>query len=105
MQNVVPLQHYREPTSAQEGLRELGIPQELVGIHRLVGITAFAEHVEVGCEFHAPIKADVRVTTILEIPGRKVVRGLQTILCTGIRRTTVEREVNHSDAVTETHLG
>ena len=83
----------------------MGIPQQFVGIHRLVGITAFAEHVEVGGEFHAPIEADIGVTTILEVPGGQVVRGLQTVLGAGIRGTTVEREVEHSDAITETHFG
>ena len=99
------MQHHRELLATQESLGELGIPQQFVGVHRLIGVTAFAEHVEIGGQFHAPIKADVRVTTILEVPGRQVVRGLQAVLGAGIGCTTVEREVEHSDAITETHLG
>ena len=104
VQDVVPLQHHSEFLATQEGLRELGVPQEFVGIHRLVGIASLAEHVEVGSKFHAPIETDVRVTTVLEVPGGKVVRCLQAVLSAGIRRTTVEREVEHPDAIAETDL-
>ena len=83
----------------------MGVPQQFIGIHCLISIAALAIHVEIRCQFHTPGQADICVTTILEIPCSQIIRGLQTVLSAGIRRTTVEREAEHPDAITKPQFG
>ena len=90
MQDIIPLQHHGQRFSTQEAVRQLGVPDQLIGIERRIAIASFTEHVEVGREVAAPREGHSGVTTILEVPGRQVVRGLQTVLRTGVGGSSVE---------------
>ena len=47
MQDVVELERDGESLALEEALRHLGIPDEFVGVHRVVGIATTALHVQV----------------------------------------------------------
>ena len=47
-QDIVPLQHDCKLLATQEAIRELRVPDELVGVQRGIGIAALAVDVEVG---------------------------------------------------------
>ena len=47
-QDIVPLQHDCKFLATQEAIRELRVPDELVGVQRGIGIAALAVDVEVG---------------------------------------------------------
>ena len=92
-QDVVPLQHHSKHLALEEAVRQLSIPQQFVGIQRLVVVAASAKTVEIGREAGTPRKGDARVATVVVIPRGKVVRCLQTILCMGIGSAAVQRHV------------
>ena len=73
-------------------MRELGIPEQLVGIERLVRIAALAKHVDIGGEVGPPREGNLGVATIGEIPRSEVVGGLQTVIGAGIGGTAIERD-------------
>ena len=68
VENVVPLEHHGEFLALEETLRELGIPQQLVGVERRIAIAALAVHVHVGREVGTPGEGDLRVATVVEVP-------------------------------------
>ena len=104
-QDVVPLQHDSQRFATQETVRQLHVPYHLIGVQRLVAIAALAVHVEVGTQVGAPWEGYLSVAAIGEVPRRQVVRGLQTVLCAGIRGALVQRDAEPRVAIAERYLG
>ena len=105
VQDVVPLQHDGERLRAQEAVRQLGVPQQLVGVQRLVGIAALAEHVEVGREVGTPRERNLGVAAVREVPRCQVVRGLQPVLGTGEGGACIQRDAEPPVAEAERYRG
>ena len=101
VEDVIPLQHDGEFLSLEETLRKLCVPDELIGIERLVAISPLAEHVEVGGEVGAPREGNPCISAIREVPCREVARCLQFVLSMGIGGIAVEGEVEPTVAKTE----
>ena len=93
MQNVVPLQHDHQFLSLQESVRELCVPDNLVGVERLVAIASFAVNVDVGGKVAAPGEGNPGVAAVGEVPCGEVVRRLQLVLRMSVGGVGVEREV------------
>ena len=89
-QDIVPLQHDGKHLAPEEAVRQLGVPQQFVGIERLVVEAASAKTMEIGGETGTPREGDARVATIVEVPRGKVVRGLQAIVGMGIGDATIQ---------------
>ena len=66
-QNVIPLYGNRSGVAFQETLRKLGVPDQLVGVHRLVIVSAAAALSDVGGQAHVPRHVDLYVSTVREI--------------------------------------
>ena len=54
-------------------MRELCIPDHFIGVQSLIAIASLAVHVEVCNQTGTPREGDVRVATVLEVPGAQVV--------------------------------
>ena len=48
VQDIIPLQHHSKLLPFQESMRELHVPYKLIGVQRLVVITSFTEHIDIG---------------------------------------------------------
>ena len=68
VEDVIPLQHDGEFLSLEETLRELCVPDELIGIECLVAVSPLAEHMEVGRQVGAPWEGNSCVASVREIP-------------------------------------
>ena len=68
-QNVIPLHADCSILRLKEILTNLCVPDELVGVHRSVIITATALLRDVAAELHVPRSIDDKVTAIVEEPG------------------------------------
>ena len=90
MQDVVELERDGKGVTLEETLGKLCVPDQFVGVHRVVGITATALHVQVRGERGAPGSRDTDHATIGELPGVEVIIGLQLAARTGIVQRTVE---------------
>ena len=93
VQDIIELERDGERIATEEALRYLGVPDELVGVHRVVGITTATLHVEVGGERRAPRSGDAYHTTIGELPGVEVVVGLELAAVVVIVQRTVELDL------------
>ena len=82
-------------------MRELGIPNQLIGVECLVAIAALAIHVDVCGEVAAPRDGDLCVPAIIEIPRGEVAGCLQAVLGTGVSGTAIERETEPFVAETQ----
>ena len=71
-------------------MRNLTIPNELVGIHRGIGITTTAVHTDIRCKLSTPRQVNRRVQTIGESPGVKVRLRLQLIASLVVVHRTVK---------------
>ena len=103
VQDVIPLQHDGERLAAQETVAQLCIPNEFVGIQRLVAVASFAEHMGIGREIATPRECDSGIAAIGEIPGCQVVGSLKTVLSMCIGSSSVKREIEPLVAETERH--
>jgi hypothetical protein len=72
MQEVIELEAYREGLTLKETLRNLGIPDELVGISGSITESSTASHAYVGSELCTPRSIDGSIETIVEAPGVQV---------------------------------
>lgn len=76
VEDVVQLQADGERLALEEALRDLCIPDELVGVHRAVGIAPSALVVQVGGEARSPRSVDVERSAVGELPCVEVVLRL-----------------------------
>ena len=82
-------------------MRQLGVPDDLVGVQRLVAITALAVDVKVGRKVALPREGDAGAAAVVEVPGGKIARSLQPVLGTCVGGPSVQREVEPAIAVAE----
>ena len=90
--DVVHLEAQRGRT-LEEGLRELCVPNQLVAVHRGIGITTTALIGNVGGKRHAPGHHQLRVGTIREVVGRLIVFRTELVLLPRIGDATVDAEL------------
>ena len=84
MQDVVELQRYGERSAFEEALSDLRVPDEFVGVHRLIVEPAPAVHVHVGRERGAPRCCYVDGATVCKAPGVEVALALQVVARVGV---------------------
>ena len=84
LQQVVELQRHRESLAAEEALRQLHVPDKLVGVHRRVVETAAAVHREVGGYCSAPRCLYVGAEAVREHPCVEVRLWLQLVAGVGV---------------------
>ena len=99
MEDIVELQRDGEGLALEEALRQLGIPDELVGVHRGIVVATTALHVHIGGEGGTPGGSDAYHTAIGELPRVEVVVLLQVVTRTGIADRTVELDLEPLIAV------
>lgn len=90
MKDIIPLQHHGQFLTFQEAMRQLCIPNQLVGIKCLVAVSSFAEHVYIRRQVGTPREGNFCITSIREIPGREIVGSLQPVFGLSIGRIAIE---------------
>ena len=90
MQDVVELKAHGERFAAKEALRNLRVPDKLIGVHRLVAVASAALVVQVGGNARAPGSKDVDAAAIRELPGVEVATALKHVAGVHIVERTVE---------------
>ena len=93
VEDVVQLQADGEWLALEKALRDLCIPDELVGVHRAVGIAPSALVVQIGGEARTPRSIDVEAATVGELPCVEVVLRLQQVLRVHVVERTIERHL------------
>ena len=93
VQDVVQLQRDGKGLTLEEALRELGIPDKLVGVHRGIVVTTTALHVHVGGERCAPRRCYAHHTSVGKLPGIKVIAGLQLATVAVVVERSVELDL------------
>ena len=68
-EDVVEAEAEREGSVAEEGLRELGVPNQFVGVHRRGRETAARLHADVGRKAHPEGEVKIACHTIGETPS------------------------------------
>ena len=71
-------------------MRQLGIPQQFVGVQTLVVIASLAEHVAVGRKVGTPGERNLGVATIRDVPRGEIVSSLQAVVSTGVGGASIE---------------
>ena len=99
MEDIVELQRDGEGLALEEALRQLGIPDELVGVHRGIVVATTALHVHIGGEGGTPGGGNAYHTAIGELPRVEVVVLLQVVTRTGVANRTVELDLEPLIAV------
>ena len=101
VQDVVELERNGERIACQERLRQLCIPNQLVGIHRCIGVTTTTLHVHVrryGC---TPRCIDAERSTISKLPCVEIIVGLQFTTVLLIVQRTIQLKLKPFVAVAE----
>ena len=99
LEDIIELQGDGERPALEEALRDLRIPDELVGIHRRVVIASATLHVDVRGEGGAPWGRDTQHRAISELPRVEVVLRLQVVARMGVGQRAVEFELEPVVAV------
>lgn len=79
VQQVVELDHHGEGFALEEALRELGVPYQFVGVHRLVAVSSSAALAQVCAQAHAPGHGGCDARSVRELPGVHVARCLKLV--------------------------
>ena len=79
VQQVVELDHHGEGFALEEALRELGVPNQFVGVHRIVAVSSSAALAQVCAQAHAPGHGGCDARSVRELPGVHVARCLKLV--------------------------
>ena len=93
MENVIELERDGKSIALEEALRDLGVPNQFIGVHRVVGISAAALHGQISGKCRAPRSSDTHHAAISVLPSVEVVFGLQFAACTVIVERTAELDL------------
>ena len=89
-QDVVHLERQGKGLAAQEGVRQLCIPYQFIGVHRLVVVSATTIHIDARREGRTPGSRQLQVGTVGECPCVEVVVGLQLTAGMQILQRTIQ---------------
>ena len=101
VQDVVELQAHSCCVAFEEGLRNLPVPKELVGVHRVVRVAAARTHAQVGRNAHAPVEVEVGLCAVGELPRVHIIvflqRGTRVLVSQRSQKPDVEPGVTVSN--------
>ena len=90
LEQVVEIECHDEGLALEEGLGDLSVPDEFVGVHRRVVISPTAVFADVGADLEPCRQTQQDLSAVAELPGIEVGIGLQLVACVLVGDVSVE---------------